>query len=544
MVTVAESYLKSLENEVMLYRNARGANNPATSTLPPASQNRPEPAQLVAASPSGTPPSRKSDSQKDIPGSDKMLDDCSSENFVRKLREMSLVRPAPDQTESVPNVHRINLFSSPPTGAKYTYSRLKIDVIEPEVTLRLPPRPYAVHLLDVFEEGFCDYHFILRNQFRQRLLLTYQDPRSQARDRIWLCRVSVVMALAEAWNSGRKEGEPSTRQQSRSPEQNAKRVSFPEGSQPTSTDLPPGAELFEQGLYLFRSPLEEANIEHIEALNLIAFYCYSLNRRRTAYLTAGQSMRTATLLRLHEPWQGTADGTGSTEIDVVEAEHRKRVWWTSYCMDRMVSNEFGFPPTQNPADLDIALPSNSVLVSAASAEFFNADILTAHIHLCRIRTAIVEVVSRKTVSATMVPATIDIFVNCMESLHRWNKELPDHMSFQFDGGIPDEPDRDRLYAHARALLDEMARVGNPAANDHIEMLRDVEDIVARVRLQHSSTDTLPDPAEHTHASVDGDTFFDGVPFFDLADFTFGGLQEEQAMYPMDWDGLLNNISFD
>lgn len=355
-------------------------------------------------------------------------------------------------------------------------------------------------------------------------------------------------------------------------------------------------------------------------------------------------------------------------------------------MDRMVSNEFGFPPAQTPFEPGIALPSNNLLGSTAGDDFFNADILTAHIHLCRIRTAIVEGVSRNTVSVNMPHEDVEVFVGCMERLHEWYEALPAYMSFQFRDGVPDElwrispgrailslylryhqcmvlllrplllqdisqcpspqgpihsrssavgklwsiktrcldaaffnckildslrahgkiakfgywdsvhlfsslavlclakilhipnngrsegigdmsgaeqnqfnfneatetakphkidsstdGDRNRLYADARALLEEMARLGNPAAGDHVVMLRDVEDVVSRVHSQRKPTNT---DAEFTNVSLHDDVGFEGVPFFDATDFSFGGLQEDQALYSVDWDNILSGNPFD
>ena len=123
--------------------------------------------------------------------------------------------------------------------------------LEPEVSFKLPPKPYAFHLLSVLEEGFSDYHWYLRSRFHSRLNLTYLDPASQSSDRNWLCRVSVVMALAETWNHGRMStGESQCRAL-------------------TDPPSPPGSEFFEQGLLLLNTAPEEIVVEHVEACNLI-----------------------------------------------------------------------------------------------------------------------------------------------------------------------------------------------------------------------------------------------------------------------------------
>ena len=122
------------------------------------------------------------------------------------------------------------------------------------VAFKLPPQSHAFHLLDAFEEGFCDYHWYLRRRFHERLRLTYLHPASQSGDRNWYCRVSVVLALAQTWFYGRSplsEAAPQPASESMDP------------------PLPPGSEFFEQGLLLLKSASEEIVVEHVETCNLI-----------------------------------------------------------------------------------------------------------------------------------------------------------------------------------------------------------------------------------------------------------------------------------
>lgn len=147
---------------------------------------------------------------------------------------------------------------------------------EPEVSFRLPPLPYTLHLIDAFEQGYSDYHWMLRKQFRQRLLQTYADPPSQSHDQLWLCCVSLVLALAETYNSGRardtgslhRSGLGSPTSPTQTMQEAAGLTDFFGSSAYPATDLPPGAELFEQGLRLIRNSSEETSIDDVAALNL------------------------------------------------------------------------------------------------------------------------------------------------------------------------------------------------------------------------------------------------------------------------------------
>ena len=130
------------------------------------------------------------------------------------------------------------------------------------MALELPPYHYAIHLVDRFETFLgSDYHWYLRKKFRARLEKTYQDLTSQAIDRNWLCRLSVVLALGESFGERAPslvlDGENISPQEALSSNATARAPTVP------------GHELFEQALLLFDLPFEEPTVEHVESLNLI-----------------------------------------------------------------------------------------------------------------------------------------------------------------------------------------------------------------------------------------------------------------------------------
>uniref|UniRef100_L2FKB1 C6 transcription factor n=1 Tax=Colletotrichum fructicola (strain Nara gc5) TaxID=1213859 RepID=L2FKB1_COLFN len=240
--TVSESYLRMLEKELASVR--RGSNQSPSNP-----SHAPEPVQTDVRSSDFAAPMSPPKTSRII--KEEMPEDCSTEKFFHTLLSRK---------------------------EKYTYSRLKFDFLHPEVHLRLPPRPYAFHLLQAFEEGFSEYHWFLRKDFRDRLMLTYSDPSSQSKDRNWLCRVSVVLALAESFNRSRMTA--STHMQltgeqppspygilpplSSSPTSNSESSETPQAPPP-----PPGSDYFEQGLMLLKMSSEEPVSEDVEALNLI-----------------------------------------------------------------------------------------------------------------------------------------------------------------------------------------------------------------------------------------------------------------------------------
>lgn len=117
--------------------------------------------------------------------------------------------------------------------------------------IKLPSAPLALKLLDTFEEIFCDYHWFLRRDFRDRVKLLFVDPEGQTKDRSWLSRASLVFALATTFIYETQ--------------------SSWSGSSVESADAPspPGSDMFEQAVLLLNMASEEPTTEDIEALNLM-----------------------------------------------------------------------------------------------------------------------------------------------------------------------------------------------------------------------------------------------------------------------------------
>ena len=151
-----------------------------------------------------------------------------------------------------------------------------------------------------------------------------------------------------------------------------------------------------------------------------------------AYLYAGQSIRLATLLRLHEQQPVKEDDTNTkTDWNPVEREHRIRVWWTSYCMDIMVSTELGLPPVYQSLIKGPPLPSLNGLSREDADEFFEPQILTAQIQLCQIKSNVVDTITHQVRRQDLRPFST-VIEPCMNKLREWRGNLPANMSFSFD----------------------------------------------------------------------------------------------------------------
>ncbi|KAL2212087.1 hypothetical protein CC79DRAFT_1364371 [Sarocladium strictum] len=305
------------------------------------------------------------------------------------------------------------------------------------VTIQLPPYPYAVQLVSQFETFMAyEYHWYLRQDFRASLESTYRSPDSpRSKNRIWLCKLMAVLALGESFNSYEPPIMTLSQNIQLSPEEPSSR-----GSQESYL---PGVRFFENALMLFKMPSEEPDIEHVEALNLIvsvptqvnatdrgsdtyeSFFCYSLNRRKTAYMYAGMSARISNSLMLHIP---------STNETPLIAEHRRRTWWTTFLIDTMVSSEMGLRASFSFSQAEHSMPSDDQLQPAQYGEFWDSTIMTAHLKLVHIRGMILETISQvHEVDFASYQRTIAV---PLRELQIWKSELPADIRFDFSVGVP------------------------------------------------------------------------------------------------------------
>lgn len=133
-----------------------------------------------------------------------------------------------------------------------------------------------------------------------------------------------------------------------------------------------------------------------------------------AYSYAGQAIRLAYSVSLNQP--------APAPVSAIEREHRKRVWWTSFCIDRVTSAELGLQPFYTGITQGLEYPTSSTLSTEESEEFFDPELLTAHVNLCEIKTDVVTTVSQ--LKNKDVDQPYEILGQCLERLNTWRKSLP------------------------------------------------------------------------------------------------------------------------
>lgn len=262
---------------------------------------------------------------------------------------------------------------------------------------QLPNKTYA-HLLLKVALRFLgnDYHLMLRKTIIEKVDTLYRERRFE--DNVFLCRLFALFAMGEMYTNRR----------------------MPTEKQPQI----PGAGYFMQAISLLRGVQEEVSLSYIETLLVISIFSLALNRTNSAYAYAGIALRLSLILGLH---RNLPEGFA---ISPVEREHRVRLWWSVYTMDRLTSSKLGHPVTVRDIDVDVNLPSMDGLSPSEQEEFSDPGHLVAHLQLARIIGDIIsDIYGRSRLDHAFIRSVHQILKN----LHSWAEALPDSVRLSLTG---------------------------------------------------------------------------------------------------------------
>ncbi|KAL5608671.1 hypothetical protein FOVSG1_003352 [Fusarium oxysporum f. sp. vasinfectum] len=167
-------------------------------------------------------------------------------------------------------------------------------------------------------------HFVDPRAFSDSLDLLYHDEATRLRQMqtLWYTQYLLVMAV------GMLIGSPSE-----------------------SPASPPGTSFFAEAIKNIPPTYELGShgVLAVETLCLAGLYLQWCDRKHDAYVYVGSALRLAMALGCqlpHDEQQGLRS----------EVNHRVRVWWTAYMLDRRLSTGLGFPPGVDGRQLRAELP--------------------------------------------------------------------------------------------------------------------------------------------------------------------------------------------
>lgn len=179
---------------------------------------------------------------------------------------------------------------------------------------------------------------------------------------------------------------------------------------------PPGFEYFTHALELLPDIHDEGSTLFVETLALVGYFMQNLNRRDAAWLYVGMALRMAITLGLHQE-------TSNPNLDNAAKEHRRRVWWSVYSLDRIQSVKSGNPITIYDEDIGVAFPSKL----PDEPDYCAAVVLKHYTQLSQICGDItVSIYRRKPKSGPSLMAAVK---NIITALSQWHRELPQELRF-------------------------------------------------------------------------------------------------------------------
>jgi proline utilization trans-activator len=153
-----------------------------------------------------------------------------------------------------------------------------------------------------------------------------------------------------------------------------------------------------------------------------------MNRRHTAYCMAGCAMRFAIITGLHHNVPHTL------LPDRALVEHRVRLWWAVYNLDRPWAAMLGQPVSIRDEDIDVDLPSSQGLPDAFADDFEDADDVTAGIRIARLSAEITSSVYGRNMQQDSFSSRVQ---RALKKLDGWVKSLPDRLRTKIEQASDD-----------------------------------------------------------------------------------------------------------
>ncbi|CAB4256463.1 similar to Saccharomyces cerevisiae YKL015W PUT3 Transcriptional activator of proline utilization genes [Maudiozyma barnettii] len=258
------------------------------------------------------------------------------------LRPSTLYRAISGTPNSVKHIRKLGALHY-----KVTFNSSEFYHAPPSLDLTMPSHPYAIMLIDKFisYNGGC-FYFFNEGMVRHGIEIVYSGKTNRklynnaTLQLIWHCKVFLIFAIGEVYN---RTGQ--------------------ETPKDTDDSMLPGARWFLQASKIFNVVFSGEHLQlltkegGIEILLLYAFYLQVADNTVLAYFYFGQALRTCLVIGMHVDSQ-------SDTLPRFQVEHQRRLWWTVYMFERMLSSKAGLPlsftdysiSTELPADFDISNP--------------------------------------------------------------------------------------------------------------------------------------------------------------------------------------------
>ncbi|EPE02607.1 c6 transcription factor [Ophiostoma piceae UAMH 11346] len=190
-------------------------------------------------------------------------------------------------------------------------------------------------------------------------------------------------------------------------------------------DHPPGFVYFSNALALLPDVHEPGSILGVQTFAYVGYFLQNMNRRDAAFLYIGIALRMAIGLGMHQELPATSSASDT------EREHRRRVWWSIYSLDRILSLKSGHPISILDEDIGVRMPSQLPGEAVESP----VVVLCCYTELSRILGEINTLIYRRSAASTHTgQSLVQTVHSILQSLIQWEEALPKALRLDPDRG--------------------------------------------------------------------------------------------------------------
>ncbi|KAK3990400.1 fungal-specific transcription factor domain-containing protein [Cladorrhinum sp. PSN332] len=181
----------------------------------------------------------------------------------------------------------------------------------------------------------------------------------------------------------------------------------------------PGSAYFAQATKMLNYLGERPTLDFIEIRLLLSLYSFTLNRVYASWTLAGSALRMAVIMGLHL-------NMPSTHLDdAAIREHRNRLWWTAYMLDRLHATKLGCPPGIQDEHVQVDFPSTAASVS--SDDFADPCLQAAYAKLATISMNVVQSIYNGQPRDRTPAILFQKVQQRLKELNGWVQDLPSHL---------------------------------------------------------------------------------------------------------------------
>ncbi|KAH7029106.1 fungal-specific transcription factor domain-containing protein [Microdochium trichocladiopsis] len=187
-----------------------------------------------------------------------------------------------------------------------------------------------------------------------------------------------------------------------------------------SPDNFPGLGYFAQACRILGQFRERPQFDDIEVLLLLSLYNLLINRRYTAHALASMAVRQGTVIGLNH----------NIALDLLPdraaQEHRTRVWWTAYLLERLWASKMGHAVSIQDDDITVSMPSQEGLPESVQGDFIDVEHVKASIRLARLSRDMINSIYNRNATQPFSQRV----QKTLGELRAWVKELPTHLQIE------------------------------------------------------------------------------------------------------------------